>query len=72
MSAVAALFISHGAPTLPLEDSAARHFIEGLGRELPKPRAILAVSAHWETMRIASLEWMRIASIELKTGVRPR
>jgi 4,5-DOPA dioxygenase extradiol len=49
MSALPALFISHGAPTLPLEDSAARHFIEGLGRELPKPRAILAVSAHWET-----------------------
>ena len=53
MSALPALFISHGAPTLPLEDSPARHFIEGLGSELPKPRAILAVSAHWETERPA-------------------
>ena len=51
MSALPALFISHGAPTLPLEDSPARHFIAGLGADLPKPRAILAVSAHWETAR---------------------
>ena len=49
MTALPALFISHGAPTLPLEDSPARHFIESLGAKLPKPRAILAVSAHWET-----------------------
>jgi 4,5-DOPA dioxygenase extradiol len=51
MAALPALFISHGAPTLPLEDSPARRFIEALGRELPKPLAILAVSAHWETAR---------------------
>ena len=51
MAALPALFISHGAPTLPLEDSPARHFIASLGRELPKPRAILAVSAHWETVQ---------------------
>lgn len=51
MSAIPALFISHGAPTLPLEDSPARHFIAALGAELPQPAAILAVSAHWETAR---------------------
>ena len=51
MSALPVLFISHGAPTLPLEDSPARHFIAALGKELPKPRAILAISAHWETAR---------------------
>lgn len=43
------LFISHGAPTLPFEDVAARHFLEGLAATMPRPRAILAVSAHWET-----------------------
>ena len=53
MSALPALFVSHGAPTLPLENSPARHFIAGLGNELPKPRAILAISAHWETARPA-------------------
>ena len=49
-----ALFVSHGAPTLPLEDSPARHFLEKLGGEVPRPRAILAVSAHWETARPAA------------------
>lgn len=43
------LFLSHGAPTLPLEDVAARHFLEGLAATMPRPRAILVVSAHWET-----------------------
>jgi len=46
-----ALFISHGAPTLPVEDSPTRHFLEQLGQELPRPRAIVVVSAHWESMQ---------------------
>ena len=45
-----AIFVSHGAPTLPLTDVPARHFLQGLGAALPeRPRAILVVSAHWET-----------------------
>ncbi|WP_293766910.1 class III extradiol ring-cleavage dioxygenase [uncultured Aquitalea sp.] len=44
-----ALFISHGAPTLPLEDSPTRHFLAQLGKTLPRPRAIVIVSAHWES-----------------------
>jgi 4,5-DOPA dioxygenase extradiol len=48
----ASLFISHGAPTLPLEDSPARRFLETLGRELPRPKAIVALSPHWLTGRI--------------------
>lgn len=43
------IFLSHGAPTLPFEDVAARRFLEGLAATLPRPRAILIVSAHWET-----------------------
>ncbi len=43
------LFLSHGAPTLPLTDAPARHFLAGLGRQLGKPSAILVASAHWET-----------------------
>ena len=43
------LFISHGAPTLPLEDCPARRFIARLGTSLTRPQAILAVSAHWDT-----------------------
>lgn len=44
-----ALFVSHGAPSLPLENDPAREFLIGLGRKLPRPEVILAVSAHWET-----------------------
>lgn len=43
------LFLSHGAPTLALEDHPARHFLASLGASLPRPRAILVISAHWET-----------------------
>jgi len=43
------LFLSHGAPTLPLDDCPAREFLKGLGAKLPRPRAVLAISPHWET-----------------------
>jgi 4,5-DOPA dioxygenase extradiol len=43
------LFLSHGAPTLPFEDVAARRFLEGLAAMMPRPKSILMVSAHWET-----------------------
>jgi 4,5-DOPA dioxygenase extradiol len=43
------LFISHGAPTLALSETPARKFLEKLGTRLPRPRAIVVASAHWET-----------------------
>ena len=43
------LFLSHGAPTLPLTETRARAFLGGLGDALSRPKAILVVSAHWET-----------------------
>src|SRR5215813_8133817 len=43
------IFVSHGSPTLILEDVPARAFLASLGRQLPKPKAIVAVSAHWDT-----------------------
>lgn len=48
-----AVFVSHGSPMLVFEDIPARHFIASLGKTLPRPKAILSVSAHWETDRPA-------------------
>lgn len=45
----APMFVSHGAPTLAIEDVPARHFLATLGNAIERPKAILAVSAHWET-----------------------
>ena len=44
-----ALFVSHGSPETAIRDTPASRFLKGLGRDLPRPRAILVVSAHWET-----------------------
>lgn len=44
------LFISHGSPMLALVDSPARRFLQQLGKSLPRPTAIVVVSAHWESV----------------------
>jgi len=44
-----ALFLSHGSPALILEPCPARDFLSGFAEGLPRPKAILVVSAHWET-----------------------
>lgn len=44
-----ALFVSHGAPTLPFDNVPARDFLRGLGQQIGKPRAIISISAHWDT-----------------------
>src|SRR3712207_1078755 len=43
------LFVSHGAPTLAIEENDTVEFLRRLGAELGRPRAILCVSAHWAT-----------------------
>lgn len=42
-------FLSHGSPMLALTDTPAHHFLEKLGSDLPRPRAVVVVSAHYET-----------------------
>ncbi|MCX5494224.1 class III extradiol ring-cleavage dioxygenase [Kaistia dalseonensis] len=43
------LFLSHGSPMLALTDTSAHRFLQTLGASLPRPRAVLVVSAHFET-----------------------
>jgi 4,5-DOPA dioxygenase extradiol len=43
------LFLGHGSPMNAIEEN---EFVEGfrtIGKEIPKPNAIVCVSAHWET-----------------------
>lgn len=46
------LFISHGAPTLLLNETPAHQFLKQLGGELPRPKAIIVISAHWESHQL--------------------
>jgi 4,5-DOPA dioxygenase extradiol len=48
-STLPALFISHGSPMLAIEPGDAIPAWQALAQSLPRPRAVLAVSAHWTT-----------------------
>ncbi|MPR03885.1 dioxygenase [Pseudomonas sp. MAFF 212408] len=43
------LFISHGSPMLALQPGASGPALRRLAAELPQPKAIVVVSAHWES-----------------------
>ena len=42
-----AVFIGHGSPMNTLERNRYTHAWRALGKALPRPRAVLAISAHW-------------------------
>ncbi|PRA58891.1 MULTISPECIES: class III extradiol ring-cleavage dioxygenase [Pseudomonas] len=50
------LFISHGSPMLALEPGASGPALARLANELPTPKAIVIISAHWESrdLRVSS------------------
>ncbi len=43
------LFLGHGSPMNALEDNEYTRNFKAIGQSLPQPKAILCVSAHWET-----------------------
>jgi 4,5-DOPA dioxygenase extradiol len=45
----ASLFVPHGAPTWALRPGAAGAALAAYARRLPRPRAIVVASAHWDT-----------------------
>jgi 4,5-DOPA dioxygenase extradiol len=47
------LFLGHGSPMNTLDDNAFNRVWKDLGARLPRPRAILAISAHWFTRGMA-------------------
>jgi 4,5-DOPA dioxygenase extradiol len=48
-NALPAVFVSHGAPTLAVEQNDTVEFLKRLGGVLGRPQSILCVSAHWST-----------------------
>lgn len=57
------LFVGHGSPMNAIEDNAWRRAWQRLGATLPRPRAVLCVSAHWETPGVALTAAARPATI---------
>jgi 4,5-DOPA dioxygenase extradiol len=43
------LFLGHGSPMNAIEENEFTKTWNALGKSIPKPRAILCISAHWET-----------------------
>ena len=43
------LFVPHGAPTFALRPGAAGAALQRLAKVLPRPRAVLVISPHWDT-----------------------
>jgi 4,5-DOPA dioxygenase extradiol len=52
------LFVGHGNPMNAIEDNEFSRTWELIGKQLPEPKAILCVSAHWQTegTRIGAME----------------
>ena len=48
-TALPVIFVSHGAPTFALEPGRTGPLLNAIGKRLPAVKAILMVSAHWET-----------------------
>ncbi len=53
MATLPALFVGHGSPMNAIEDSAFRRGWAETAARLPRPRAVLCISAHWETHGVA-------------------
>jgi 4,5-DOPA dioxygenase extradiol len=49
MATMPTLFISHGGPSIVISDTPARHYLESVSSLVPRPKAIVIVSAHFET-----------------------
>ena len=43
------IFVGHGSPMNAIEDNEFSKSWTGIGKSLPNPKAILCISAHWET-----------------------
>ena len=58
MNRLPSVFVSHGSPTFAIDPGPAGPLLAQLGRELPRPGAIVVLSPHWMTrgIRVATTE----------------
>jgi 4,5-DOPA dioxygenase extradiol len=58
MNRMPTLFVSHGSPTFAIDPGRAGPLLTQLGRDLPRPEAVLVLSPHWITrgLRVATTE----------------
>lgn len=69
--ALPAVFVSHGSPMLPIQDSPARTFLTQLGAQLSEAKAVLCVSAHWQALRPTASVAQRPETLHDFTGFPP-
>jgi 4,5-DOPA dioxygenase extradiol len=53
MEQMPVMFVGHGSPENAMEENDFTRTWHRLGREMPRPRAVLCVSAHWFPRRVA-------------------
>ena len=51
MTRMPTLFLSHGSPMHAVQSGVAGDMWQAIGAALPRPRALVIASAHWETSR---------------------
>ena len=49
MQKMPVLFVGHGSPMNAIEHNAFTQALSGLGKSLPRPKAVCVISAHWTT-----------------------
>src|SRR5690606_12712642 len=65
------IFVAHGSPQLAIDKSKGAPFAQW-GQDLPTPRAILVVSAHWEKSRPVMLSSTNPRELVYDFGGFPR
>ena len=65
------LFLPHGAPTFALRPGAAGAAMSRIAAELPRPRAIVLISPHWETAQPTVGTSKRLDTIHEFSGFAP-
>lgn len=72
MTVLPTLFLSHGSPDLAIADTEANAFMRSLAADLPRPKAIVVASAHFESDRVLVSGDERPGTIHDFGGFDPR